>query len=221
MSQNIELLNAQYFDVPGVLLPKIGGGNALFVDVSPTTISSTSDVKKGKIFFDALGNELIGTAQTIDICTIGSSFDSSVTVPSGSVNRYAGIPWSSGSIQTISNPDLFEWNNATAELTIKSLTGNQVAVMFTEDVYGNSTTTLATCGIRVYGYNADGTGGRVAIANGTYLSYRNNLACTGAASMFAANANANNLVYPRLQFQSYLPSNGKFVAPRAVVFVIT
>ena len=215
------MLNAQYFDVPGVLLPKIGGGNALFIDVSPTTISSTSDVKKGKIFFDALGNELIGTAQTIDICTISSSFDSSVTVPSGSVNQYSNIPWSSGSIQTVSNPDLFEWNNNTAELTIKTVRGNQVVVMFTEDVYGNSTTTSATCGIRVYGYNADGTSGRIAIANGAYLSYRNNLACVGAANMFSANANENNLSYPRLRFQSYLPSNGKFVAPRAAVFVVT
>lgn len=214
------MLNAQYFDVPGVLLPKIGGGNALFVDVSSTT-AVASNVAKGKTFFDASGNELIGTAQSIDICTIGSSFDSSVTVPSGSVNRYAGIPWSSGSIQTTSNSDLFEWNNDTAELTIKSMTGNQVVVMFTEDVYGNSTSTLATCGIRVYGYNADGTGGRVAIANGAFLSYRNNLACTGAANMFSANGNASNLTYPRLQFQNYLPANGKFVAPRAVVIVIT
>ena len=152
---------------------------------------------------------------------MSSSFDSAVTVSSGDAGVYTGIPWSSGSIQTVSNPDLFEWNNNTAELTIKTYRGKNVIVIFTEDVYGDSTTTLATCGIRVYGYNANQTAGRVANAIGTFLSYRNNLACIGAANMFSTDEHLSNLQYPRLQFQNNLPENGKFVASRAIVIVLT
>lgn len=157
----------------------------------------------------------------IEICTLSSSFDAAVTVPTDDVNVYTGIPWNAGSIQTVSNQELFEWNNETAELTIKTYRGKNVIVIFTEDIYGNSTTTLTTCGIRVYGYNANGTAGRMAIANGTFLSYRNNLACVGAANMFSTDEHLSNLVYPRLQFQNYLPENGRFVAPRAIVIVLT
>ena len=61
MSQNISLLGAVYSAVPGVLLPKQGGGTALFTDVTPTT-AVASDVAQGKIFFDATGTQKTGTA---------------------------------------------------------------------------------------------------------------------------------------------------------------
>lgn len=60
MSQNIELLGAVYPDVPGVELPKSGGGLALFTDVTPTT-ATQSDVLSGKAFFNSSGNEQIGS----------------------------------------------------------------------------------------------------------------------------------------------------------------
>lgn len=61
MAQNITLLGASYSDVPGVTLPKTGGGTALFTDVTPTT-AVASDVAQGKQFFDALGQLTTGTA---------------------------------------------------------------------------------------------------------------------------------------------------------------
>lgn len=61
MAQNITLLGANYTAVPGVQLPKTGGGTALFTDVTPTT-ASAADVAQGKIFFDASGSQQIGTA---------------------------------------------------------------------------------------------------------------------------------------------------------------
>lgn len=60
MAQNITLLGASYSAVPGVQLPKTGGGTALFTDVSPTT-ATAADVASGKIFFDAAGNQTTGT----------------------------------------------------------------------------------------------------------------------------------------------------------------
>lgn len=61
MSQNITLLGASYTAVPGVQLPKTGGGTALFTDVTPTT-ASASDVASGKVFFAANGTQTTGTA---------------------------------------------------------------------------------------------------------------------------------------------------------------
>ena len=61
MAQNITLMGANYSAVPGVQLPKTGGGTALFTDVTPTT-ASAADVAQGKVFFDAAGAQQIGTA---------------------------------------------------------------------------------------------------------------------------------------------------------------
>ena len=61
MAQNITLMGASYADVPSVLLPKTGGGTALFADPSVVT-SVASDVAAGKIFLAADGTPTTGTA---------------------------------------------------------------------------------------------------------------------------------------------------------------
>ncbi len=63
MAQNITLLGASYTAVPGVQLPKTGGGTALFTDVTPTT-ATASDVATGKVFFDAVGTQTTGTGSS-------------------------------------------------------------------------------------------------------------------------------------------------------------
>lgn len=60
MAQNITLLGANYSAVPGVQLPKTGGGTALFTDVTPTT-ATAADVASGKVFFDSTGTQTTGT----------------------------------------------------------------------------------------------------------------------------------------------------------------
>ena len=54
MAQNITLLGASYSDVPAVKLPKTGGGDATFTDVSDTT-ATASDVVSGKYFYTNAG----------------------------------------------------------------------------------------------------------------------------------------------------------------------
>lgn len=60
MAQNITLMGASYTAVPGVQLPKTGGGTALFTDVTGTT-ATAADVASGKIFFLADGSQATGT----------------------------------------------------------------------------------------------------------------------------------------------------------------
>ena len=61
MAQNITLMGASYPDVPSVVLPKTGGGTALFADPSGVT-ATASDVASGKYFLDSLGVLTAGTA---------------------------------------------------------------------------------------------------------------------------------------------------------------
>lgn len=61
MAQNIDLLGAQYPSVPSVLLPKVGGGTASFVDVTDTT-ATAADVAEGTYFYTADGVRTAGTA---------------------------------------------------------------------------------------------------------------------------------------------------------------
>ena len=62
MAQNITLLGASYSDVPGVALPKTGGGTATFYDPSGVT-AVASDVALGKWFLTAAGVLTQGTSQ--------------------------------------------------------------------------------------------------------------------------------------------------------------
>ena len=61
MAQNITLMGASYSAVPSVTLPKTGGGQALFVDISDTD-AVASDVKIGKKIYLADGTPVTGTA---------------------------------------------------------------------------------------------------------------------------------------------------------------
>lgn len=61
MAQNITLQGANYTNVPGVELPKTGGGTAYFADVTDTT-AAAADVGTGKYFYTAAGVRTAGTA---------------------------------------------------------------------------------------------------------------------------------------------------------------
>ena len=61
MAQNISLWGVTYNNVPALTVPKSTSGTAKFTDVSPTTISSDSEVASGKIYFKSDGTQSTGT----------------------------------------------------------------------------------------------------------------------------------------------------------------
>lgn len=82
MAQNVTLLGADYPDVPSVILPKTGGGNAEFTDTSISdNAASASDIALGKKAY-VNGNLVTGTAQPMEIVKTTNVTDF-LTVASG------------------------------------------------------------------------------------------------------------------------------------------
>ena len=84
MAQDITWLDNQYENVPFVELPKTGGGNALFTDVSPTT-AVDADVASGKIYFKADGSQSTGTGSGggVDVESLSVTSNGTYTAPTG------------------------------------------------------------------------------------------------------------------------------------------
>lgn len=61
MAQDVTIAGASYEDVPGIEVPKTGGGTSSFFDVSDTT-ATAADVAQGKTFHLASGAAAVGTA---------------------------------------------------------------------------------------------------------------------------------------------------------------
>lgn len=69
MAQNVTIAGASYTGVPSIVVPKTGGGTAVFADPSVVT-ATTSDVVSGKYFIDSTGTLVEGTLQS----AVGVSF---------------------------------------------------------------------------------------------------------------------------------------------------
>ena len=76
MAQAVTIAGASYSDVPGLLIPKTGGGTAYFADTSPTT-ATDADVASGKIYFKADGSQSTGTASGGGSIVISDTTDAS------------------------------------------------------------------------------------------------------------------------------------------------
>ena len=93
MAQNISLWGNTYSNVPSILLPKSGGGNASFTDVTDTT-ASAADVAQGKYFYTSSGVRTQGTNSG------GGGTSKNVQIAAG-VNRVATTSYTAVSGQTL------------------------------------------------------------------------------------------------------------------------
>lgn len=122
MAQNIDLLGAQYPSVPSVLLPKVGGGTASFVDVTDTT-ATAADVASGKVFYSAAGVRSTGTASG------GGGGDDPYPVRNdGKTHLWIKVDdlvWPSVNLyfkQSTANGIMIDWGDGTVESAGSSLT---------------------------------------------------------------------------------------------------
>lgn len=74
MAQNVTIAGAEYSAVPSIIVPKVGGGTASFVDVTDTT-AVAADVIQGKYFYAADGVRTVGTGSG-GHSTITGTYDS-------------------------------------------------------------------------------------------------------------------------------------------------
>ena len=93
MAQNISLWGNTYSNVPSILLPKSGGGNASFTDVTDTT-ANAADVAQGKYFYTSSGVRTQGTNSG------GGGTSKNVQIAAG-VNRVATTSYTAVSGQTL------------------------------------------------------------------------------------------------------------------------
>ena len=81
MAQNVSLWGASYPAVPQVVLPKTGGGTAIFTDVSDTT-ATAGDVLSSKAFYGADGTKKTGSVSSKAAATYNTN-SSDQTIAAG------------------------------------------------------------------------------------------------------------------------------------------
>ena len=134
MAQNITLLGASYSAVPGVTLPKTGGGSATFYDVTDTT-AAASDVASGKYFYTSAGVRAQGTNSG------GGGTSKNVQVVQGTTRTNASTMTAIGAELTVSKTGTYDvyWSGMRSNTSSSYTWATQLYIDGT--AYGSEQTT--------------------------------------------------------------------------------
>lgn len=223
MSQDVTLMGASYSDVPAVVLPKTGGGDATFTDVSDTT-AAASDVASGKYFYTAAGVKTAGTSSGGggggSSRVVTGTFQSSISDAGNAID--VSVPYSGSGYPLVvviyPTPGVYNSNSAIYDLiqryviisamTVKSDTSTTPDYSDVNDVknqantcfqYKNSTsnkTTMARTGVNSTGVY-DNTSAGASNANFIKIKAKDKLSVFIASTSygFAANIEYTYVIY--------------------------
>lgn len=82
MAQNVIINDVTYQSVPQVKIPKSAGGTAVFHDTTAASVAA-GDVRSGKTFFGASGQDTGTLAETSCVSTTISAKGASISIPAG------------------------------------------------------------------------------------------------------------------------------------------
>ena len=152
MSKNVTLMGASYSDIPSVVLPQTGGGNAQFFDVSDTT-AAASDVASDKYFYTAAGVRTQGTNSGGG----GSGWTKIVSTTELTVNTTSTSAASAG---TIALGSAYYTKDKIIYVRIRDKSGKRNGYFYGSDTYfmnywdaNGATSTLSVVAQCLYRYN--------------------------------------------------------------------
>lgn len=126
MAQNVKINGVSYSDVPHVAIPKTTSGDALFYDTAGASVSA-GDVRAGKTFFGASGQDTGTLAEASVASTAITTKNQTIPIPAGIHSGSQSVGLASSEISKIIS------SNIKAGVTILGVNGGLSSATVSQD----------------------------------------------------------------------------------------